>query len=80
MKFTRELKIGIVVTLSIAALIWGINFLKGKNILSTNNNYSCLYQRIDGLQESSPVFINGYKIGLVDDIKLLQDKKRHYTC
>ena len=34
-----ELKIGIVGVLSIILLIWGISFLKGKNIFIKTNEY-----------------------------------------
>lgn len=77
MKLNKEIKIGIVATIIIAFFIWGYNFLKGKNILSSTNTYYAVYENIDGLEEASPVNLSGFKIGVVEDIKFhkkYQDK------
>ncbi|MEA2107542.1 MAG: MlaD family protein [Bacteroidota bacterium] len=65
----KETKIGIAVVITIAFFIWGYNFLKGKNILSSSNHYYAVYEHIDGLEEASPVHLSGYKIGVVESIK-----------
>lgn len=69
MKIRKETKIGIAVVITIAFFIWGYNFLKGKNILSSSNHYYSVYEHIDGLEEASPVHLSGYKIGVVESIK-----------
>lgn len=73
MKVTPEVKIGLVVTAAIALLIFGFNFLKGRNIFSSQDTYYAIYDRIDGLVESNPVQINGYTVGQVKNISMLQD-------
>ena len=63
-----ELKIGIVGIFSIFLLIWGISFLKGKNIFIKTNEYYSVYKNIDGLETSAPVRINGLTVGNVSNI------------
>ena len=67
---SKELKIGLIAVFLIALLIWGINFLKGKNILRDTQHFYALYQEIGGLEEASPVYLNGYEVGLVENIRL----------
>ncbi len=67
---SKELKIGLIATILILLLIWGINFLKGKNILSQKNHFYALYNEIGGLEQASPVYLNGYEVGMVENIKL----------
>ncbi|MBE9467626.1 MAG: MCE family protein [Bacteroidetes bacterium] len=73
MKISEHIKIGFIVFFSTIILIFGINFLKGKNFFVQENYYYAVYDRIDGLTESSPVLINGYKIGQVRKINFLPD-------
>ena len=67
---SKELKIGLIAAFLIALLIWGINFLKGKNILKDTQHFYALYQEIGGLEEASPVYLNGYQVGMVENIRL----------
>ncbi len=69
MKLSRELKIGIVAIITIALLIWGVNFLKGIDIFKSSDTYYSLYDNIDGLIESGIVYLRGFKIGNVSEIK-----------
>ncbi len=75
MKLHRETKIGIVAAIIIACFIWGFNFLKSNNILTTNDSFYALYADIDGLEEASPVIVNGFKVGVVESIKLHKTKR-----
>ena len=67
---SKELKIGLIVVFLIALLIWGINFLKGKDVFSKTDHYYALFDEIGGMEKSSPVYLNGYKIGMVEAMKL----------
>jgi phospholipid/cholesterol/gamma-HCH transport system substrate-binding protein len=71
-KISKEFKIGIVVVLAIAAFIWGLNFLKGSNLFSHKYYLYAVYPKIDGLIEANPLLVNGYKIGQVNKISLVQ--------
>ena len=73
MKINRETQIGLLVTVAIAMLIWGINFLKGRNLFASEKTYYAVYNKIDGLSESASVLVNGYNIGIVSDIELNQN-------
>ena len=68
-KIIREVKIGFFATVCLAAMIWGINFLKGKNVFSPNYSYYTIFNQVDGLENTNPVLINGFKVGLVKNIK-----------
>ena len=59
---------------SIAIFYFGFNFLKGVDFLSPTNNYYVIYNDVAGLQTSNPVKINGYNVGRVSDIQILQDR------
>jgi phospholipid/cholesterol/gamma-HCH transport system substrate-binding protein len=71
-KLSKEFKIGIVVVFAIAAFIWGINFLKGTNLFSHKYELYAIYPKIDGLIPANPLLVNGYKIGQVNKIELIQ--------
>ena len=71
MKISNEVKIGFVALLTIVAFIWLYNFLKGKEYFKKTTYYYSIYENIGGLAESSPVEINGYKVGVVQSIELL---------
>jgi phospholipid/cholesterol/gamma-HCH transport system substrate-binding protein len=72
MKINRETQIGLLVTVALAMLIWGVNYLKGRNLLTSDNTYYAVYSKVDGLSESAPVLVNGYNIGKVARIQLNQ--------
>jgi phospholipid/cholesterol/gamma-HCH transport system substrate-binding protein len=67
---SREIKIGLLTFVVLTAMIWGYTFLKGRNLLSTDNELRATYTDVGGLNVSSPVLVNGYKIGTVTKIKL----------
>lgn len=71
MKISKEFKIGLVVVCSIAAFIWGLNFLKGSNLFSSTFYLYAVYPRIDNLIPANPVQINGYKVGQIKSISLV---------
>jgi phospholipid/cholesterol/gamma-HCH transport system substrate-binding protein len=70
---SREFRIGAVVLFSIALLFLGVNYLKGINLFEEQCSFFAVYPNIDGLDESNPVVLNGYKVGLVKNIQLLSD-------
>ena len=65
----KEIKIGITVFVAFLIVIWGVNFLKGRNIVQIGEYYYGVYSRIDGLTKASPVYYRGFKIGSVRDIE-----------
>jgi phospholipid/cholesterol/gamma-HCH transport system substrate-binding protein len=69
MKHSREIKIGVLAILCCVILYFGLNFLKGINIFSSTSTYVGQYENVSGLTEQAPVYIKGYKVGLVDRIQ-----------
>jgi len=67
--FKREVKVGIMAVVAIFVLYFGLNFLKGIDIFSSVNNYYATYENIGGLVPSSPVYVKGFKVGQVEEIK-----------
>jgi phospholipid/cholesterol/gamma-HCH transport system substrate-binding protein len=70
-KISNEIKVGAVTLLTILVFIWLYNFLKGKEYFKSTNYYFSVYQQIGGLAESSPVEVNGYKVGVVQSIDFI---------
>ena len=74
MKFSKEIKVGLLAIVSITILYLGFNFLKGIDLFKETNNYYALYENIDGLTISNPVVINGLSVGRVSNIEILQQQ------
>jgi phospholipid/cholesterol/gamma-HCH transport system substrate-binding protein len=72
-KLSKEVKVGLVTVLAIGCFIYGFNFLKGKNLFSTQRKFYAVYSDIDGLVQANPVIINGFQIGMIGDIQLYPD-------
>jgi phospholipid/cholesterol/gamma-HCH transport system substrate-binding protein len=65
----KEVIIGLIVIVAMLILFFGINFLKGVNLFKASNYYYAVYGNVEGLAQSAPVTINGFKVGIVRDIK-----------
>jgi len=70
MKISSEAKIGLIGIVTLVVLIWGINYLKGMNILNRNLTLHAYYEDSGGLETSAPVLMNGLKVGYIDAIEL----------
>ncbi len=68
MKYSKYVKLGFLITISMAILFWGLSYLKGNDIFKRSNYYHVVYDRIDGLLEANKVTMNGYQIGQVKSI------------
>jgi phospholipid/cholesterol/gamma-HCH transport system substrate-binding protein len=72
--FKKEVKIGILLVLTISFFFIGYNFLKGRNILKPTSYYYVVYDDIGGLMESGHVIKSGYRIGSVDNIRFADNQ------
>lgn len=72
MKFSKEAKVGILAVTAIVILYVGFSFLKGRDFFDPTNTYYAVYESVDGLSVSNPVKINGYRVGRVSSIELMQ--------
>ncbi|MDT0647668.1 MlaD family protein [Zunongwangia sp. F260] len=73
MKYSKEVKTGILAVIAILVLIFGYSFLKGKNLLDSSRIFYAVYEDVEGLSRSSDVTINGLKVGQVTKIDFLND-------
>ena len=69
-KMKTEVKIGIVGVIALVALFLGINFLKGVNLFSSSETYYIVFSNTKGLTRSSSVYADGYKVGIVSDLRI----------
>jgi len=67
--FTKNVKIALTVILGLVLLYWGINYLKGINLLTPANYFYTELESADGLLEAAPITVNGFQVGQVREIK-----------
>ena len=63
-----EIKIALVAIVGIVVLFFGMNFLKGLNLYSSDIEYNMQFNKVDGLTPTTPIYANGFKVGTVKDI------------
>lgn len=68
MKAQKELKIGLFVVIILIASFFLINYLRGEDIFNREIELVSRYSDLEGLVESAPVFIKGYKAGKVSEV------------
>lgn len=71
--WSRNAKIGIAFLISLVMIYFGVNFLKGVNIFQKQNTYISVFDNVNNLNVSSPVLVNGYQVGLVNSIHMLEN-------
>lgn len=70
--------IGLSFLTSIAMIYFGINFLKGVNVFKNQNQYYAFFDDVSQLLISSPVYVKGYQIGLINNIRLIDDEPMRF--
>lgn len=73
MKISREVKLGILAAVTLFLFIWGINYLRGKDLFTPQISFYAVYEEVGGLTESNPVRVSGVQIGQVDRITFHPD-------
>ena len=69
----KELKIGFVGIVSIIVLFLGVSYLKGLNVLDSSREFYAIYNNIGGLKVGSSVLVNGYQVGVVSQVDLVDN-------
>ncbi len=70
----RKLTItGFIIIFTVAAFIWGINYLKGQSVWNKKRTYYAIYNQVGGLNIGSPVTFKGLKIGQINSIEFLNE-------
>ena len=67
-KFSKEIQIGLVAVVGVVVLYFGLQFLKGLTMFSSDSKYFVKFDNITGLSASSPVYANGFRVGVVENI------------
>jgi len=80
-KFTKEIKAGLIALLAIIGFVFLFQFMKGKSLFTTDNIFFAKFDNVEGLAASNPVSINGLKVGQVDKIIPITEKdgKIHFV-
>lgn len=79
MKHKKEFVIGLTVVAAIALLLFGINFLKGINVLNSNRTFITTYGNVQELVPGSVIKFRGKQIGVVQDVRLNDAQDRLVT-
>lgn len=61
--------IGITTITTLLMFYFGFNFLKGINIFDRNKSYYATFTNLQGVDRSTSVYLNGYRVGNVRSIK-----------
>ncbi|MDE3255746.1 MAG: MCE family protein [Bacteroidota bacterium] len=75
MTFSKEAKIGILTAAALLIFFVGFYFLKGTSLFYDFEEYTCYYDNVQGLQNSSLVQIKGFSVGKVASISLASNGK-----
>lgn len=74
--FTKNVKIALTVLVGLVLLYWGINYLKGVNLLTPANHYYTEIESTEGLLEAAPITVNGFQVGQVREINYDYAKRK----
>ena len=69
MKISNELKVGILAILAISGLIFGFNYLKGKDVFTSTPKIHAMFKDVGTLEKSNFVKVNGLTVGTVYSIE-----------
>ena len=59
---------GIAGIVALGILIYGINYLKGIHLFKPSSYFYVKFQNVNGLTKSSPVFADGFRVGIVREL------------
>ena len=65
---TKEVRIGIAGIAALCILVYGINYLKGIHMFKPSSYFYVKFHNVNGLTKSSPVFADGFRVGIVRDL------------
>lgn len=65
LKFSREIRVGLLTLVTLAAFIWSYNFLKGRDVFRKQRTFFAVYDNVAGLMTANAITINGLEVGQV---------------
>jgi phospholipid/cholesterol/gamma-HCH transport system substrate-binding protein len=74
-KFSREIVVGLFATIALVLLYFGWYYLKGVDFFSSYKKYFVVYDNVDQLAISNPVLLNGFRVGQVGKIRIMQNRQ-----
>ena len=78
--FTKEVQIALVAIAGIVVLFFGMKFLKGLTVFSSDDSYFVEFTDVSGLSVSSPVYANGFRVGVVEDVIFNYDSQEQIVA
>ena len=66
--FSKEVQIALVAVAGIVVMFFGLKFLKGMTLFSSADSYYAKFDNVAGLSVSSPIYSNGFRVGVVEDV------------
>ena len=66
--FSKEVQIALVAIAGIVIMFFGLKFLKGMTLFSSADSYYAKFNNVAGLSVSSPIYSNGFRVGVVEDV------------
>ena len=79
MKIKNEVRIALVAVIGIMLLFFGMQFLKGLDLFSSDTQYKMKFDDISGLSASSPIYADGFRVGTVKGIDYDFNKRGDIT-
>lgn len=70
MKISNEVKFGVIAVITIALIVYGLNFMAGSRFFGSSLIIYAKYQDVQGLIEGNPIMINGLRVGKVSRLQL----------
>lgn len=65
----KEIKTGLFAVIVLAATLFVVEYLRGKDIFSKTDTYYIIYPTVDGVDISTAVTLGGYQAGRVSDMR-----------
>lgn len=72
---SKEVTVGLFTAIALVLLYFGFNYLRGIDFFSTTSKYYAVYDNVDQLALSNPVLVNGFAVGRVSKIRIMQEKQ-----
>ncbi|MEZ4824748.1 MAG: MlaD family protein [Bacteroidia bacterium] len=70
MKISNEVKFGVIAVVTIALIVYGLNYMAGSRFFGSSLIIYAKYQDVQGLIEGNPIMINGLRVGKVSRLQL----------
>lgn len=72
---SKQIKVAIFALGVLVVSFFGAKFLGGKGLFDSNSTYYAIFDKVAGMNNSDPVTVNGYQVGKVGGMKLIDSGK-----